>query len=136
MKGLPLFQKATLALSFLFPVIFFISPPETFFYAPDFPNEKLIFLSNPGYLFYLGLLLYLILSLANLEKELFSLPAPERYRVKFEIVGLGLIGAMMIVYYSQGLLYRTLNMGLMAERSSIVLLGLASCFILLPGGAA
>ena len=128
LKGLTLFQKITLALSFLFPVIFFTSHPEAFFYAPDFPQEELIFLSNPGYFFYLGLLLYLVLSLANLEKELFSLPAPERYRVKFEIVGFGLIGAIMIVYYSQGLLYRTLNMGLMTERSIIVLLGLALMF--------
>ena len=127
-KGLTLFQKTTLALSLLFPVIFFISPPEAFFYAPDFPREKLIFLSNSGYFFYLGLLLYLVLTLANLERALFRLPVPERYRVKFEIVGFGLVGAMMIVYYSQGLLYRTLNMGLMAARSIIVLVGLACMF--------
>ena len=127
-KQLSLFQKTTFLLSLFFLPIPFLSPPETIFFAPDFPLEKVIFLASTGYFFYLGLLLYMVLTLANLEKDLFGLPAPERYRVKFEIVGTGLIVAMLIVYYSQGLLYRTLNMHLNAARSIVVLVGIALMF--------
>lgn len=127
-KQLTFFQKTTFLLSLTFLPIPFFVPLEAIFFAPDFPQEKLIFLGNAGYFFYLGLLLYLVLALANLEKNFFSLPVPERYRVKFEIVGSGLIIAMLIVFYSQGLLYRTLNMALMLERSVILLIGVGLMF--------
>jgi len=127
-KELTFFQKTTFCLSLFFLPIPFLSLPETMFFAPDFPQEKIIFLTDTGYFFYFGLLLYMVLTLANFEKNLFSLPVPERFRVKFEIVGAGLIIAMLIVYYSQGLLYRTLNMDLMPGRSIIVLLGVCLMF--------
>ncbi len=125
LKNLRFFQKATFFLSLFFLPIPFLYSSELIFFAPDFPLEKVIFLTSTGYFFYLGLLLYMVLTLANLEKDLFGLPAPERYRVKFEIVGTGLIVAMLIVYYSQGLLYRTLNMNLNSARSIVVLAGIA-----------
>ncbi len=128
LKTLTVFQKSALVFPLLFVPIPFLFPPEALFYAPDFPSEKLIFLNAPGYTFYFCLLLLLVLILANLERDIMALPAQERYRVKFEIVGAGLIMAMLIVYYSQGLLYRTLNMALIPERSVVVLLGIGLMF--------
>jgi putative PEP-CTERM system histidine kinase len=128
LKTLTVFQKSALVFPLLFVSIPFLFPPEALFYAPDFPSEKLIFLNAPGYTFYFCLLLLLVLILANLERDIMALPAQERYRVKFEIVGAGVIIAMLIVYYSQGLLYRTLNMALIPERSVVVLLGIGLMF--------
>ncbi|NLC70072.1 MAG: PEP-CTERM system histidine kinase PrsK [Desulfuromonadaceae bacterium] len=125
---LGIFQRGAITISLFFvPVAIFV-PMENFFYSPDFPHEKLIFLGNVGYFFYLALLLFFILTLANLERNLLSLPALEKWRVKFEIIGAGVILAMFILYYSQGLLYRTLNMGLMAEKSAALLLGCGMIF--------
>ncbi|MBN1142302.1 MAG: PEP-CTERM system histidine kinase PrsK [Deltaproteobacteria bacterium] len=127
-RALTVFQRLLLSLSLLFFPVALFSPLGGFFYSPDFPQERLIFLGSFGYPFYFALLLYFILALAQLEKTLTVLPALEKWRVKFELVGAGVILAMFIVYYSQGLLYRTLNMSLVPIRNGVELAGLGMMF--------
>jgi putative PEP-CTERM system histidine kinase len=120
-RDLSPFGKIFLLLSGIFPLAVLLVPLDRFFYSPDFAEERLLFLGQPGYYFYIGLLLYLTAALVNLERTLASLPLPDRWRVKFEIVGAGLLLAMGIVYYSQGLLYRSLDMALLPARSAALI---------------
>lgn len=100
------------------------APISDFFYSPDFGEEKILFLGNYGYFFYLGILLFLVAALVNLEVTLMSSPRTERWRIKFEILGVGIIIAFFIVYYSQSLLYRSIDMNLAPARALMVTVGI------------
>lgn len=105
---------------FLSPLFLFFAtflPFDAFYYSPDFAEERSLFLGRLGYYFYLGLLLYLIFALVQLEMTYRSLARIYRWRAKFEMVGVGSLLAIMVVYYSQGLLYRSIDMSLMPVRS-------------------
>ncbi len=121
LRRLSLLQKTLLALSpvFLVSVLFFA--PGEFFYAPDFPDEMILFLGRAGYIFYIGVLLFLVFALVNLERTLIFLSRPEQWKVKFEIVGAGALLAMLVVYYSQGILYRSIDMSLMPARTGALI---------------
>lgn len=107
------------AVSVYFPVSLFVFPLSDFIYAPDLQSEKIIFLGNAGYWFYIGLMLYCIAALMNLEATFASVSGINRWKIKFEFIGLTGIIAALIFYYSQGLLYRTINMNLIPARSGI-----------------
>lgn len=127
-QKLSVFSRVALILALSFPPIAVLAPQENFFFSPDFPREKLIFLGNFGFFFYIGLLLLFIFALANMERSLLALPSLEKWRAKFEIIGAGVILVSFILYYSQGLLYRTINMGLMPEKSAALLIGCGMIF--------
>lgn len=118
-------QRALLFISpiFLFAAIFV--PVESFFYSPDFESEMMLFLGKQGFVFYIGVLIYMIASLINLESTLLTASRTERWKIKLEIIGAGCLIAMLIFYYSQGLLYRSINMSLMPARSIIIILSVA-----------
>lgn len=90
-QKLSVFSRVALILALSFPPIAVLAPQENFFFSPDFPREKLIFLGNFGFFFYIGLLLLFIFALANMERSLLALPSLEKWRAKFEIIGAGVI---------------------------------------------
>ena len=72
----------------------------------------MLFLGDVGYWFYMGVMVYCILALMNIEATYSAASGGEKWRIKFEIIGIGSILAVLIFYYSQGLLYRSINMNL------------------------
>ncbi len=107
----------------VFPMVAFSTPMHSFFFSPDFADERVLFLRSSGYFFYVGLIVYLGAALFHLERTLVSLSKSERRRVKLEVVGAGAILAVLLVYYSQALLYRSLDMNLAPVRSTVLALG-------------
>jgi putative PEP-CTERM system histidine kinase len=132
-KAVPHFWRALLGGAFIFPVIALVFPADKFFYAPDLQIEHMLFLGTIGYWFYMGIMIYCILSLVNLEATFSSTSGADRWRIKFEVIGMSGILSVLIFYYSQGLLYRTINMNLVPVRSGIfiiasVLIGYSKLF--------
>ena len=120
-------QKALLVVAALFPLSLFFFPRNSFFYSPDLHAEGILFLSNAGYWFYLGIMISMIIALMNIETTFSSIAGRLRWRIKFEVVGIAGILAILIFYYSQGLLYRTINMNLIPVRSGVFIM--AACMI-------
>ncbi|MEZ4600303.1 MAG: PEP-CTERM system histidine kinase PrsK [Syntrophotaleaceae bacterium] len=116
-------SRLLLALSLAFPVFALVAPASRFFYSPDFAEEKILFLGNLGFVFYIALMGYLVSALFHLERTLVALPRAERVQIKLEVVGVGTILAMLVVYYSQALLYRTIDMNLFPVRSLLLSIG-------------
>lgn len=117
LRNLPLQQKACLAVAALLPVAAISIPASRYFYSPDFERERMLFLGNISFVFYLVLLILLVIILINLESVLRNLSREVRWQRKFEIIGAGALLAVLIFYYSQGLLYRSINMNLLPLRS-------------------
>ncbi|OGU07582.1 MAG: diguanylate cyclase [Geobacteraceae bacterium GWC2_58_44] len=92
-------------------------PANALFYAPDFPAERILFLTDAGYYYYVVILVLLVTALTNFEATLVNASPDALWRVKLEIVALGSMLAVLIFYYSHALLYRTLNMELVPLRS-------------------
>lgn len=116
------FQKAMLAASLAFPAAALWLPVSSFFYSPDFEFEKVLFLGGSGFAFYTGVLVYMIAAAVNMEATLRGADKVERWKIKFETLGAGAIIAMFIFYYSQALLYRSLDMDLLGLRSAMLIL--------------
>jgi hypothetical protein len=98
--------------------------PQQLMVNPDFGEEQILFLTRNGYFFYLALLLLLTISLVLQERSFARLQRLERWHLKFEFLGIVTILAVQILYYSQGLLYRSLDMGLVSVRSLALLVGI------------
>jgi putative PEP-CTERM system histidine kinase len=105
-------------------------PVREMFYAPDFPAERILFLSDTGYYFYLSILALLVCALTNFETTLVNASPEAVSRVKLSIVALGSMLAVLIFYYSSALLYRTINMELAPLRSLLFIVAavLISCW--------
>ncbi len=116
--------KGVIILSLLFCLLPFSVPLESFFYAPDFPLERLLFLGNIGYFYYLVIMASLIYALVNFETTLANASPDSLDRIKFEIIGLGTFLGVQIFYFSQALVYRSLNMSYLQLRSLLYLVGL------------
>jgi putative PEP-CTERM system histidine kinase len=102
--------------------------PELLFYSPDFGTETLLFLTNTGFLFFMLLSGFLVLSMVQLERTLSALSQHERWRVKFEIIAICVLLGAQVIYYSQALLYRSLDMGLLDTRSFALVMTIALLF--------
>jgi len=119
--------KGMVALSFLFCLLQVVLPLDAFFYAPDFPAERLLFLSTTGFFYYIGIMATLVFALVNFETTLANATPDALSKIKFDIIGFGVILAVLIFYYSQAILYRTLNMNYLLLRSFLYLT--AACII-------
>ena len=124
-RSIPLTQRLLLATSPLFLAATLFLPATTFIYSPDFSSEKALFLGNAGFAFYLLLLIYLVIALVNLETTLANTDHISRWKIKFELLGAGMLLAFMVFYYSQGLLFRTINMYLVPARTVVLIVALA-----------
>ena len=116
-----------LAVALLLPLVILVSPAAHFYFSPDFADEHVLFLSRSAYWFYLGILLLSVVALYHLERTLMALPSVERPLVLFEILGVGIILTAMLVYYSQAMVYRTIDMNLVPVRTLALLAGTALC---------
>jgi len=103
----------------LFPLAIVLILGSDLYYSPDFQNERVLFLGSAGYWYYIGIMVSLIVSLASVEVTLAATHGIARDRMKFEAIGIMSLFAVLIFYYSQGLLYRTINMNLTPIRSSV-----------------
>ncbi len=116
------FWKAALFISAL-PLLFVISLPlNLFFYSPDLEIEQMMFLDAAGYYFYLFILLYAVLTLLNLEGTLRASSGSIRWRIKYMLIGAGGFMASLVFYYSNALLYRSLDTSLQPVRGAIVII--------------
>ena len=118
-------QRILLAASPIISAVALFFPASLFFYSPDFVTEKIIFLSNAGFCFYLLILAYFVISLINMEVTFIRTTQISRWKVKFELLGAGAFLAMLVIYDSQGVLFRTINMQLFPTRSAALLVALA-----------
>ncbi|WP_031387406.1 XrtA/PEP-CTERM system histidine kinase PrsK [Desulfonatronum thiodismutans] len=116
-------QATCLVLALAFPVTVLVFPFEAFYFSPDFALERILFLGPPAFIFYVCLILFLVLPLVNLESTLASTSHGLRWKVKLTLIGAGIVLAGLLFYFSQGLLYRTLNMQLVPVRSTALFLG-------------
>lgn len=114
-----------LAASPLLTILALTLPIRSFVYSPDFATEKVLFLSNYGFTFYLLMLVYLVVALIHLEQTLTQTTSSSRWKIKFELLGAGAFLAILIIYYSQGLLFRTINMHLVPMRSVVLIVAVA-----------
>lgn len=92
-------------------------PVTSFYYAPDFPLEPMLFLADAGFYFYIAILVFLVMALINFESTLVHASSDALWRVKFDIVALFAMLAVLVFYYSNALLYRSINMELVPLRS-------------------
>lgn len=105
------------------PFAILISAGTDLYFSPDFASEEVLFLSNGGYWFYLSLMVSFIAALFNIEATLAATQGIARNEMKFEAFGLMALLAVLVFYYSQSLLYRTIDMNLVPVRSSVFLIG-------------
>jgi putative PEP-CTERM system histidine kinase len=117
-----------LAASPLLAIGVLILPTRSFIYSPDFPAEKVLFLGNNGFIFYLLILVYLIAALIQLEQTMVHTTWTLRWKIKFELLGAGAFLTLLIIYYSQSLLFRTINMGMTPMRSVVLIVSITMIF--------
>ncbi len=122
LRSLSPFWWGILLLTVLFPLSVILYAPDSFFFAPDIGSEKMLFLGRLGYWFYTGIMLTSIVALMNLEAVFVRVVGKDLWRTKFEFIGIFCILAFLVFYYSQGLLYRTVNMNLLGVRSAVLIL--------------
>ncbi len=114
--------KTTIFVTLLLSALPFLFPQNAFFYAPDFPDERLLFLGTTGLYFYIAIMACLIVALVNFEVTFSNASPDARWKIKFELIGLGTILTVLVFYYSQALLYRTINMNYLQVRSFMYLI--------------
>ena len=119
--AVPLVQKIFFPLTFLLIGVATFLPVSHFFYSPDFITEQMLFLKTTGFYFYVGIMVTLVIALINLEATLTGASTLSRWKIKLEVLGAGGLLAILIFYYSQGLLYRTLDMHLAPVRSLAII---------------
>ena len=123
--AIPLLQWILLACTPLFAGCAIFFPVTAFFYSPDFSMERILFLGDLGFFFYLLLLVYLVIALINLEMTLVNATISARLRIKLELLGAGVLLAVMIFYYSQGLLFRSIDMNFAPVRTLVMIASVA-----------
>ncbi len=104
----------------LLPLLF---PQADFFYAPDFPEERVLFLESTGYFFYMFIMACMVWAMVNFETTLANASPEGLWRIKYDIIGLGTILVVLFFYFSQSFLYRTINMSYLPLRSFIIIVG-------------
>ena len=121
-KEISAFWKLALFISAL-PLFFVVSLPfDLFFYSQDTGIEKITFLNAAGYYFYLFILIYAILTMINLEGTLRASSGSIRWRIKYTLIGVGGIMASIVFYYSQAILYQSIDISLQPVRGTIVII--------------
>jgi putative PEP-CTERM system histidine kinase len=121
--GLPWLQRGLILLSSLMvPWAIYLARTEAHF-APDFVAEQLLFLLPGAFYFYIGFSVCCMVALFNIEVTLASAVHFRRWKIKFVLLGAVSILAALVLYASQGLLYRSIDMSLASLRSVALLLG-------------
>ena len=92
---------------------------------PIFPMSGFSFSVIAVFIFISSIMACLVVALVNFEVTLANASPDARWKIKFEIIGLGTILTVLIFYYSQALLYRSLNMNYLQLRSFLYLVAAA-----------
>lgn len=116
-------QKVLFLLSFVPMALVAFFPVRSFYYSPDFVLEKVLFLEPLAFFFYLQILLFLAVALFNFEATVANAPHGVKWKIKMAVVGSGTVVAVHVLYYSQSLLFRAVDMGFCAARSLGVFVG-------------
>jgi hypothetical protein len=119
--GLSFMKRCLLAATLIFPAIIFVTPLNDLFYAPDMHNGRMLFLGTIGYWYYAGIMICCVIALVNIETVFSAMPEAIRHKMKFELIGICSILAVLIFYFSRELLFRTINMNLIPARSGILI---------------
>ena len=106
----------------------FIFPIDHFVFSPDFDSEHVLFLTSLGFAFYVLVMLFFIGGMVQLERTYVTLHQLQRWEVKVEVVGAGLLAASFALYFSQSFLYRSLNLSHIGLRTIFVVLALVMFF--------
>lgn len=93
------------------------------YYAPDFASERLLFLLPGTFHFCIAFVLCCMAALFNIEGTMAGATHFRRWKIKFVLLGGVCVLVALILYYSQGVLYRSLDMRLAWLRSLAVLAG-------------
>jgi len=93
------------------------------YFAPDFATEGLLFLLPGSFYFYIGFAVCCVVALLNIEATLAAAVHHRRWKIKFILLGAVSILAALILYYSQSLLHRSIDMSLAGLRSLALLVG-------------
>ncbi len=109
------------SLALLFTACVFLFPLEDFYRVEDLQIGRMLALGPVGYWFFIGLMFLSIMALMNLEATFASTSGLDRWRIKFEFAGVASILAVLILYFSQGLLYRSINMHLVPIREGMLI---------------
>ena len=96
---------------------------DGFYFSPDFAQEKILFVEPAGFSLYLVLIFCQIVILFHLEKALGLVTPITRRQILYEVLGGLLIISVVILYQSQTLLYRTIDMNLLPARSLAIAVG-------------
>ena len=102
-----------------------LTPVDHLIFSPDFAEERILFLTRPGFGLYLLLMLYLVFGLVQLERTLAGLHQLQRWNIKLEVIGAGLLLAGFALYFSQSLLYRSINLDYLGLRSLALAIAVA-----------
>lgn len=109
----------------LLPLCFVLGlPVSTFYYQTDFTLEQVLFLEPGAFFFYLFLVLLLLLPIGNLESTLRYSMHSDQWRIKLALLGAGILLTSLILFYSQGLLHKAIDMGLLPLRNAGICTGL------------
>ena len=79
-------------------------------FAPDIHEEFVFFLTENGFIVYLLIMAYLVFGLVQLERTFAGLHALQRWEIKVEVLGSGLLLTASALFFSQSLLYRSINL--------------------------
>jgi putative PEP-CTERM system histidine kinase len=115
-------RLGAMAVLVLLPLAIVLLVGNDLYYSPDFQNERVLFLGSVGYWYYIGIVVSLVISLASVEVTLAATHGVARNRMKFEAIGIMSLFAVLIFYYSQGLIYRSINMNLIPIRSTVFII--------------
>ncbi len=105
-------------------VYIIVSPIQNLLFSPDFVEEKIIFLTESGFVVYLLLMIFLVFGLVQLERTLAGLHQTERWGIKLKVLSAGMVLAIFALYFSHSLLYRSINMNYLGIRSVAVLIAI------------
>ncbi len=118
-------NKLLLLLSVLPLGFILITPTSSFYYQTDFRLEPLLFLEPSAFFLHLLLILLLLLAVGNLESTLHNSRHSDRWRIKLALLGAATVIASLVVFYSQGLLFKVVNMQYLPLRSMGIIAGLS-----------
>lgn len=111
-----------LALSLALAVVALAFPLDTFIYSPDFPRERILFLTSFGFYFHVAVMSFLVMALIQFETTFTNASPQALWNAKYHLIGLALILCVQVFYYSQALLYRTINLDYSQLRALMFLL--------------
>jgi len=119
LKSIKLPAKVILAATVALPGSLLFYSLGDFFYAPDLKSEKILYLGQAGYWFYMLLMAFCVIALISIEAAFVTSSGPDRWKIKYEVFGITAMLGVLIFYFGQGLLYRIINMNLEPVRSGV-----------------